>query len=207
MDGLERIEGVLQVDSDVAPGLDEIQVNVDRSLAKKHRVSPMVAAQTIAFGLRGYALQKMKTEDREIDVQIQLEEEDREDVSKLKDLQLLTEDGQLIPISVVARFSGVPGAEDHPEKRGEANGHSACADERPGPGDPEEEDRTSRGCREASSGVQCRTRQGNDGSWTRRRRRSKGPCSCPSCSSTSSWGACSSPTFTPSRSWFPCPWP
>ena len=38
-----------------------------------------------------------------------MEEEDREDVSKLKDLQLLTEDGQLIPISVVARFRESPG--------------------------------------------------------------------------------------------------
>ena len=109
MDRLEGLDGVLQVDSDVAPGTDEIQVNVDRSLAKKHRVSPMVAAQTIAFGLRGYALKKMKTEDREIDVQIQLEEQDREDVTKLKDLQLLTEEGKLIPISVVARFMESPG--------------------------------------------------------------------------------------------------
>ncbi len=109
MDRLGRIDGILQVDSDTAPGFDEIQVNVDRSLAKKHRVSPMVAAQTIAFGLRGYALKKMKAEDREIDVQIQLEEEDRADFSKLKDLQLLTEEGQLIPISVVARFVESPG--------------------------------------------------------------------------------------------------
>lgn len=109
MDSLEGIDGVLQVDSDRTPGFDEIQVNVDRSLAKKYRVSPMVAAQTIAFGLRGYALKKMKTEDREMDVQIQLEEEDREDVSKLKDLQLLTEEGKLIPVSVVARFLESPG--------------------------------------------------------------------------------------------------
>jgi HAE1 family hydrophobic/amphiphilic exporter-1 len=69
----------------------------------------MVAARTIAFGLQGYALKRMKTEDREIDVQVQLEREDREDVSKLKDLQLLTEDGRLIPISVVARFLESPG--------------------------------------------------------------------------------------------------
>jgi HAE1 family hydrophobic/amphiphilic exporter-1 len=111
MDRIERIDGVLQVDSDMEPGFDEIQVNVDRSLAKKYRVSPMVAARTIAFGLRGYSLKRMKAEDREIDVQIQLEKEDREDVSKLKDLQLLTEDGKLIPISVVARFLESPGQE------------------------------------------------------------------------------------------------
>jgi HAE1 family hydrophobic/amphiphilic exporter-1 len=109
MSRLQGIDGVLQVDSDVAPGFDEIHVSVDRSLAKKYRVNPMVAAQTIAFGLRGYALKKMKTEDREMDVQIQLEEEDREDVSKLKELQLLTEQGELIPISVVARFLESPG--------------------------------------------------------------------------------------------------
>ncbi len=108
-DRLRRIDGILQVDNDLAPGFDEIHVNVDRSLAKKHRVSPMVAAQTIAFGLRGYALKKMKTEDREMDVRIQLEKEDREDVSKLKELQLLTEEGKLIPIGVVARFLESPG--------------------------------------------------------------------------------------------------
>lgn len=111
MEAIGRIDGVLQVESDMEPGLDEIQVNVDRSLAKKYRVSPMVAARTIAFGLRGYALKKMKTPDREVDVRIQLEREDRENVSKLKDLQLLTEGGQLIPISVVARFLEAPGQE------------------------------------------------------------------------------------------------
>jgi len=111
MQRIERVNGVLQVDSDTEPGFDEIQVRVDRSLAKKYRVSPMVVARTIAFGLRGYALKRMKTEDREIDVRIQLEKEDREDVSKLKDLQLLTEDGKLIPISVVSRFLESPGQE------------------------------------------------------------------------------------------------
>jgi HAE1 family hydrophobic/amphiphilic exporter-1 len=109
IDRIKKIEGVLQVDSDIEPGFDEIQVNVDRSLAKKYRVSPMVAARTIAFGLRGYSLKEMKAPDRELDVRIQLEKEDREDVSKLKDLQLLTEDGQLIPIGVVARFLEAPG--------------------------------------------------------------------------------------------------
>jgi len=111
MDRIEGIEGVHQVDIDMEPGFDEIQINVDRSLAKKHRVNPLVAAQTIAFGLRGYSLRRMKTEEREIDVQIQLEREDREDVSRLKELQLLTEDGELIPISVVARFRESPGQE------------------------------------------------------------------------------------------------
>jgi hydrophobic/amphiphilic exporter-1 (mainly G- bacteria), HAE1 family len=109
MERIARIEGVLKVDSDMEPGFDEVQVEVDRSLAKKYRVNPMVAAQTIAFGLRGYSLKKMKTGEREIDVLIQLEPEDRQDVSKLKDLQLLTEDGKLIPIGVVARFRESPG--------------------------------------------------------------------------------------------------
>ena len=111
MERLRRIDGILQVDSDSDPGPQEIHVKVDRSLAKRHRVSPMAAAQTVAFGLRGYSLKKMKTDEREIDVRIQLKKEDQADVSRLEDLQLLTEDGQLIPLSVVARFIESPGQE------------------------------------------------------------------------------------------------
>ena len=106
---IERVEGIVQAETDIEPGFDEIQVTVDRSLAKKYKVNPLVAAQTIAFGLRGFPMKKMKKEEKEMDVLIQLEKEDREDVSKLMDLQLLTEDARLIPLGVAARFREAPG--------------------------------------------------------------------------------------------------
>jgi HAE1 family hydrophobic/amphiphilic exporter-1 len=106
---LSRLEGVVEATTDIEPGHDEIHIAVDRSLAKKYKVSPLIAAQTVAFGLRGFPMKKMKTRDREMDVLVQLEKEDREDVSKLKDLQLLTEDGNLIPLYVAARFREAPG--------------------------------------------------------------------------------------------------
>ncbi len=105
----KALDGVLQVDTDAVPGFDEIQVKVDRTLAKRYGVSPLVAARTIAFGLRGYPLKKMKGREREIDVRIRLEKEDRENVSKLKDLQLPTASGGLVPLGVVARFEEAPG--------------------------------------------------------------------------------------------------
>ncbi len=103
------LEGVMEAATDIEPGHDEIQILVDRSLARKHKVNPMIAAQTVAFGLRGFPMKKMKTGEREMDVMVQLEKADREDISKLKDLQLLTEDGRLIPLYVAARFREAPG--------------------------------------------------------------------------------------------------
>jgi len=106
---LRRVEGVIRAETDVEPGFDELQLRVDRSLARKYGVSPMVAAQTLAFGLRGYSLKKMKAQERETAVYIQLEKEDRENLAKLEGLQLLNERGQLVPLNVVGRFQEAPG--------------------------------------------------------------------------------------------------
>jgi len=106
---LKGTEGILRAETDIEPGFDEIQVTVDRSLADKNKVNPMIAAQTIGFGLRGYPMKNMKEKDKEVEVIIQLEEEDRKDLSKLKELQLITEDGRLIPLGTAAYFREAPG--------------------------------------------------------------------------------------------------
>jgi HAE1 family hydrophobic/amphiphilic exporter-1 len=105
---LRKVEGVLRAESDVEPGHDELQLRVDRSLATKYGVSPMVAAQTVAFGLRGYALKKMKGPDREMAVYVQLQEKDRQSLAKLEQLQLMNERGGLVPLNVVSRFEEAP---------------------------------------------------------------------------------------------------
>ncbi len=91
---LGRVEGILRAESDVEPGHDELQLRVDRLLAAKYGVSPMVAAQTVAFGLRGYALKKMKGADRETAVYVQLDEKDRQSLAELEELQLMSERGR-----------------------------------------------------------------------------------------------------------------
>jgi HAE1 family hydrophobic/amphiphilic exporter-1 len=106
---LKKVQGVIRAETDVEPGYDEMQLKVDRSLARKYGVSPMVAAQTVAFGIRGYALKKMKAEDRELAVYIQLEKEDRENLASLEGLQLMSEHGQLVPLNVVGRFRETAG--------------------------------------------------------------------------------------------------
>ncbi|MEW6440484.1 MAG: efflux RND transporter permease subunit [bacterium] len=106
---LRKVEGVVRAETDVEPGYDEMQLRVDRSLARKYGVSPIVAAQTVAFGLRGYALKKMKAEERELGVTIQLEKEDRENLASLEGLQLMSEQGRLVPVNAVGRFREAPG--------------------------------------------------------------------------------------------------
>lgn len=106
---LGPIESITNLSTDVDVGKDEIEISVDRELVEKYGVPPLVAAQTVAFGLRGYQLHRLKGDEREIDVNVRLEKADRENVEKLKDLQLTGRTGQQVPLGVLADFRTVPG--------------------------------------------------------------------------------------------------
>ncbi len=115
---LEGVEELTDIDWDFEVGKDEVEVSVDRDRAKAHGVNPAVVAQTIAFGLRGYPLPRLKAADREIDVTARLRLEDRENLSKLKELQVTTERGEKVALGNVADFTSTPGLQAIQRSRG-----------------------------------------------------------------------------------------
>jgi len=106
---LHSLEEILSIETDSEKGTDEIHLQIKRDQAKKYGISPDVIAGTIQYAVRGIPLPKYQTEEKEIDVNIQLREEDRQNLYQLKNLTFFTPNGREVPLDAVADFSIVKG--------------------------------------------------------------------------------------------------
>ncbi len=102
---LRSIEDIVSVETDRERGSDEIRLNINREQAKKYGISPQVISGTVQYALRGIPLPKYQTEEKEIDVRIQLQKEDRRNLYQLKNLTFFSENGREIPLDALARIS------------------------------------------------------------------------------------------------------
>lgn len=98
------IEEILSVETDRERGSDEIRLQINRIQAKKYGISPTLIAGTIQYALRGLPLPKFHTNEKEIDVHIQLREEDRRSLHQLKNLTFFTAAGKEIPLDALVTF-------------------------------------------------------------------------------------------------------
>ncbi|MFQ5606009.1 MAG: efflux RND transporter permease subunit, partial [bacterium] len=101
---LRTIEEIISIETDRERGSNEIHLEINREQAKKYGISPPAISGTVQYALRGFPLPKYQTEEKEIDVQIQLREEDRRNLSQLKNITFFTASGKEIPLSAVASF-------------------------------------------------------------------------------------------------------
>ncbi len=102
---LYSIPEIVSVETDREKGEDEIQVVINREQAKKYGINPRTVSGTVMYALRGIQLPKYQTEDKEIDMTIQLKEEDRETLQQLKNITFFSENGKEIPLAAVANFT------------------------------------------------------------------------------------------------------
>jgi len=102
---LGGIEEIISIETDREKGNNEIHLEINREQAKKYGISPTEISGTVQYALRGFPLPKYQTEEKEIDVRIQLREEDRQNLSQLKNLTFFTESGKEIPLSAIAKFN------------------------------------------------------------------------------------------------------
>jgi HAE1 family hydrophobic/amphiphilic exporter-1 len=102
---LRTIDEIISIENDREKGADEIHLHIKREQAKKYGIAPEAISGTVQYALRGFPLPKYHTEEKEIDVNIQLREEDRQNLSQLKNLSFFTASGKEIPLDAVASFS------------------------------------------------------------------------------------------------------
>jgi HAE1 family hydrophobic/amphiphilic exporter-1 len=102
---LQSLEEIISVETDREKGGDEIQVVINREQIQKYGINPRVIAGTIMYALRGIQLPKYQTDEREIDMTIQLREADRQTLQQLKNITFFTLSGKEIPLDAVAKFT------------------------------------------------------------------------------------------------------
>jgi len=102
---LRSIEEIVSIEPDREEGSDEIRLHIKRDQAKKYGISPQMISGTVQYALRGIPLPKYQTEEKEIDVLVQLQEKDRQNLYQLKNLTFFSENGREIPLDAVADFT------------------------------------------------------------------------------------------------------
>jgi HAE1 family hydrophobic/amphiphilic exporter-1 len=102
---LQNIPGLLDVDTDLENGVDEVRLSLNREQATKFGLNPQTVAGTISYALRGVQLPDFRTEDREVDIKIQMRKEDRETLHQLMNLRVRKANGEQVPLANVAQIS------------------------------------------------------------------------------------------------------
>lgn len=102
---LRTIPEIISIETDREKGAAEIHLEINRERAKKYGISPDAITGTVQYALRGFPLPKYQTDEKEIDVHIQLREDDRQNLSQLQNLTFFSSGGKEIPLSALADFS------------------------------------------------------------------------------------------------------
>lgn len=97
------VEGVVSVkERGDSARRDELALSIDRGTAERYGVAAGVVGNTVAYALRGTPLPRLNTEEREIDVWIRYQKEDREQLEDLLEFKVPTEKGGVLPIKTLA---------------------------------------------------------------------------------------------------------
>ncbi len=102
---LRTIPDFLDVDTELEDGVDEIRLKLDREQAAKFGVNARAVAGTIGYALRGVELPDYRMQDREVDIRIQMQKQDRETLHQLMAMRLPQQNGQEIPLASIAQIS------------------------------------------------------------------------------------------------------
>jgi HAE1 family hydrophobic/amphiphilic exporter-1 len=97
LDGVVSVLGAQRDDSQ----REELAISLDPVMSERLGVSAGMVGNTIGYALRGSPLPRFHGEDREIDVWIRYQEDDREELDDLLEFKVPTKSGTSVPIRTV----------------------------------------------------------------------------------------------------------
>jgi HAE1 family hydrophobic/amphiphilic exporter-1 len=101
---LARLPGVQDVDTSLEDGEEEIQVQIDREQTLSYGLAARDVATSISTALGTRRTSTYKTQDREIDLVLQLQEADRATMDQLKNNAFEGRDGNRVQLGTLADF-------------------------------------------------------------------------------------------------------
>ncbi len=102
---LTELDGVIKVNSDLTSTLEEIQMTVKREAATEYGLTSYQIAQTVNNVTRGALATQIISDNSEVySVFVRYEEEDRQSIEKLRELQLRAPSGQFVKLEKVAEI-------------------------------------------------------------------------------------------------------
>lgn len=110
---VERLQmepGLMDVGSRGEDAAEELHVLVDRELASRYGMQPDQIGQMVGLTFRGRRLPRFRTADGEREMRLALDEQEERGVDDLRNLPLLTDSDDPVPLASVADLVVMPGA-------------------------------------------------------------------------------------------------
>jgi HAE1 family hydrophobic/amphiphilic exporter-1 len=102
---IRRVPGVFGVKTSLTPPSPETKAHVIKDKAAAYGLSVTDIAQTSHVAIKGYVVTKFKEQGKEVDIKVRLREEDRGNMSKLRQLLVHSPLGIDVPLSEVSYFA------------------------------------------------------------------------------------------------------
>lgn len=101
---IAQVPGIVEVESTLETGDDEVHLAVDRNKVEKYGISSMTVARTISSALSSRATTRLKGDSGEIDVIVQLRGGNKISLTELLNVNLENRRGELVPLHSVVSF-------------------------------------------------------------------------------------------------------
>ncbi len=102
---IEKIEGVVNLNSTLQEGLSEFRIHIDRTKANDLGLNFRQVAQTVRSAVLGNSDTRLSTHGKEYDITVKLDHNQLQNLNDLLDLPLLNNRGAVIPLRAVAEIS------------------------------------------------------------------------------------------------------
>ncbi|MDQ0253439.1 HAE1 family hydrophobic/amphiphilic exporter-1 [Evansella vedderi] len=103
-DIISEVPGAANIEHSLGEGRPEMQLHVDRDLAYQYGLSYAEVMDTVRTSVSGQVASLMQTEGQEVSITVILSEDYRTNFSQLQGLPILTQTGDIVPLSAVAEF-------------------------------------------------------------------------------------------------------
>ncbi|MFQ6113494.1 MAG: efflux RND transporter permease subunit, partial [bacterium] len=108
---LKDIPEIKDIDTSMEKGDEEVRISVDRVRAQRYGLSAQQVAWSVASALSSRANSRFKTQDKEVDILVQLAEEDRVNLQQLENMAFRNTRNEMIQLGSVASFKVRKGPE------------------------------------------------------------------------------------------------
>ncbi len=102
---IRLIDGVLNIETDIETGNNEVHIAIDREKAFKVGVNPRFLSQLIAFNLRKRKISNYQTPGKEVPIYVKSEAKHRQSVSQVRNTFIPTESGSSTNLDSIADFT------------------------------------------------------------------------------------------------------
>jgi HAE1 family hydrophobic/amphiphilic exporter-1 len=101
---LREIPGIKDIDTSLEQGEEEMRISVDRVRAQKYGVSAQQVARSINSALSSRSNTRFKTQDKEVNILVQLAEEDRMNLQQLENMAIRSSRGEMVQLGSLVNF-------------------------------------------------------------------------------------------------------